>query len=124
MARGARDHRLVDLGQVDLRPQAALEPEDARPDLCRRGEISLARTVSADPAQPHGCAERRRAGPDTVRGREPHRACPTVPVEPARRKRLNARATSTSPCRARTAAARAISASPLWRTSLTPVTTN
>jgi hypothetical protein len=28
----------------------------------------------------------------TVRGREPHRACPTVPVEPARRKRLNARA--------------------------------
>src|SRR5258706_3212508 len=74
MAFGARDHRLVDRWQVYLRSQAALEPEDARPDLCRCGEISLARTVSGDPAQPHGCAERRRAGPDTVRGREPNLA--------------------------------------------------
>ena len=80
MARGARDHRLVDRRQVDLQSQAALEPQDHRPDLRGRREISLAHAVSGDPTQSHGCTEPGRAIAHPLCRREPPRACRAVPA--------------------------------------------
>jgi site-specific DNA-cytosine methylase len=74
VAAGARDHRLVDQGPLDLRPQEAAGAEDAGADLCRRAEIRLARAVPRGAAQPHGRAERRPPAADDRGERYAYRA--------------------------------------------------
>jgi hypothetical protein len=92
MARGARDHRLVDRGQVDLRSQATVIAEELGADLYRRRQVPLAAAVPCHSAAAYGRPEPRCAIVDNLRLRDSYRAGATFPVEPTWRQRIGSRA--------------------------------